>query len=945
VAFPTSSVLDNFNRTDSSTLGANWGSFWGNSNFKISSNAANADSSAWFGNYYNVATYGPNCEVFVTAPVHTTTTYDINLRVQSGTLSAPNCYTLEISAGNTWTLYRTTGGSGTVLGATVTQAMGDGDSFGLEAIGSTIKAYYKASGGSWTEKMSRTDSTYSSAGYLAMDRYGDSGGRKYDDFGGGTVSSGLTPITGRLSTTLDSLTLSSSMVSSFQLSKNLTAYWPMNESSGDALDSFSGKTLTLAGTVDSNTGKVYATAREFTALTAEGFSRSNSDVRFGDVDYTVAFWWYEYSVSEGSAPRMYHYILCSDDSVGGYTFGINHASELFFQSGYGGGQVNPIHLAIPGTVLNTWHFGFAQYIASTNTLSLSIDNQAATTQSFADPQTVGNKSVYIGYDGGANNTMDGRIGPLMMWTRALSDVERGSLYNNGSGLTYIQLIGQLSTITGSLSSTLDNTTLVSRGSVSNKGRLSSALDGIALNARGNFTQATNSGRLSSTLDSVSSDQHGKLSVSGRLSSTLDGVTLNADGSLSNTGRLALTLSDVTSDQHGLLANTGRSSSTLDNTALDAHGILSNTGRLSSALDGVSSDQHGLLSNSGRLISALDNALLSARGNLTQATNSGHLSSTLDDVLLDAHGLLGNTGHLSSSLDSVSLVSLGLLGNTGHLSSSLDSTALDAHGVLGNSGRLSSILSDATPDQHGTLSITGQQSSVLGDAILTATGVLTPIQNFGRLSSTLDNAVLNGQGFGAFPVITGHLTSILSDVTLGAQGNHSNSGRMTSTLDDTFLVSQGKLSLFGQSTTTLDSATLDAHGQVGIFGRQTSTLDDTVLIGRGVQSQPSNSGRLSSTLGDSALLSSGKHAITGHLTTTLDDSVVLGRGYLTPLPITGGLSVVLEGSVLNAYGYHGAYQSSWVGAMATVTLDQYDSVVTLDDYRAVISPQVYAAVIV
>jgi hypothetical protein len=65
----------------------------------------------------------------------------------------------------------------------------NGDKAGIECIGSTIKGYQYTSG-AWTEKISRSDATYGSTGYLGMVQNNTGTSPIMDDFSGGTVVSG-----------------------------------------------------------------------------------------------------------------------------------------------------------------------------------------------------------------------------------------------------------------------------------------------------------------------------------------------------------------------------------------------------------------------------------------------------------------------------------------------------------------------------------------------------------------------------------------------------------------------------------------------------------------------------------------------------------------------------------------------------------------------------------
>ncbi len=193
-SFPTDGMLDNFNRADSASLGSNWGAFSGYSNLDLNGNQcrnpATAGTTAYAGNYYNAAQYGPDCENYLTLAARPTDGAYMMLRV-GGTLSTPNAYAFGLNSGGSGvhSLLRVDSGLPTPLGATFSQALAVGDSIGISAVGSTLSAYYKPSGGNWTLLASRTDSTYSSAGYLAV--ASTVGGWKADDFSGGTVSGGI----------------------------------------------------------------------------------------------------------------------------------------------------------------------------------------------------------------------------------------------------------------------------------------------------------------------------------------------------------------------------------------------------------------------------------------------------------------------------------------------------------------------------------------------------------------------------------------------------------------------------------------------------------------------------------------------------------------------------------------------------------------------------------
>jgi len=184
--FPTTGVLDNFNRADGDD-GANWNStFWGDGSPAIVSNTVWASTSA--SAYWSPATYGPDSEVFETIVTkQSSVRIYLFLRCVNPGASTLDCYTsvFEVSAGTDFfQIRRIDNGATTTLGANMSQEVTNGDSYGLEMIGSTLTQYYKTAG-SWASLGTRTDSTYTAAGNIAHGIYNNV--YRGDDFGGGTV--------------------------------------------------------------------------------------------------------------------------------------------------------------------------------------------------------------------------------------------------------------------------------------------------------------------------------------------------------------------------------------------------------------------------------------------------------------------------------------------------------------------------------------------------------------------------------------------------------------------------------------------------------------------------------------------------------------------------------------------------------------------------------------
>ena len=226
------------------------------------------------------------------------------------------------------------------------------------------------------------------------------------------------------------------------LMNGLVDYWRSNEASGNLLGAYAGKTFTQAGTVGAGPGQVYPTARSYRGPTnLDSFYRNANDVRFGDQDFTIAFWWNQNTTPDGAEPRLYHYIVQQDGFDGGYSIGLNHDNQLFFQSAQFETRTDTLHSDPLGTPNGVWHFGVCWFTAADHVLHMVIDNGTEYTIN-GGVRAIGTNPATIGGNGGTDNTMDGRIGPLMMWNRALTPAERSHLWNNGAGLTYETMSGQ-----------------------------------------------------------------------------------------------------------------------------------------------------------------------------------------------------------------------------------------------------------------------------------------------------------------------------------------------------------------------------------------------------------------------------------------------------------------------------------------------------------------------
>ncbi|MEQ1764644.1 MAG: hypothetical protein ABL984_16055 [Pyrinomonadaceae bacterium] len=194
--FPTTSILDNFNRANENPLGGGWsaGPFWnGDGLHQIISNQVTAASSGFRDAVWNT-NFGVDQEVYITIPTVSTLT-SIGLYCRGTGENSPgftNGYIIaDFTRASGATKIDTTNTPDLATG-TVSGGILDGDSIGLSCVGTAIKVYHKPSAGAWTQIISATTSDQNVSGKLAFTT--DSAAAfRVDDFGGGDVSGGAAP--------------------------------------------------------------------------------------------------------------------------------------------------------------------------------------------------------------------------------------------------------------------------------------------------------------------------------------------------------------------------------------------------------------------------------------------------------------------------------------------------------------------------------------------------------------------------------------------------------------------------------------------------------------------------------------------------------------------------------------------------------------------------------
>lgn len=193
---------------------------------------------------------------------------------------------------------------------------------------------------------------------------------------------------------------------------------------------------------------------------------------------------------------------------------------------------------------------------------------------------------------------------------------------------------------GTLASTLGNTTLAAAGTTTNVGTVSQTLSNVTSAAAGTTTIL---GTLSLNLSAVTLAASGSVGspVSGTVTETLDDTTLSASGTTTIVGTSAQTLANTTLSAAGTTTIVGSVNATIGNDTLAASG----------SVGGAVSGSVGL---------TLANTTLAASGTTTLL---GTVNYTTENTVLAAQGTTSILGTLGVTLVNTTLVATGTSGST------------------------------------------------------------------------------------------------------------------------------------------------------------------------------------------------------------------------------------------------------------------------------------------
>lgn len=193
-----------------------------------------------------------------------------------------------------------------------------------------------------------------------------------------------------------------------------------------------GNTLTNNNSATFNTGKI-GNALYTTAASSQYLSiASNSDVQTGDVDFTIAFWFYQTAVPVDTT------IISKDDTGSNREYLFEIASNsIKFTVWRGGVAKTAEDSPSGGLTAGTWHSCIGYHDATADTVNIQIDDRTpVSTATGGALDAAGSAALQIGARTAISKYWDGRIDDVNIFKKVFSSQDRTDWYNGGTGIEF-----------------------------------------------------------------------------------------------------------------------------------------------------------------------------------------------------------------------------------------------------------------------------------------------------------------------------------------------------------------------------------------------------------------------------------------------------------------------------------------------------------------------------
>jgi hypothetical protein len=219
----------------------------------------------------------------------------------------------------------------------------------------------------------------------------------------------------------------------------LTAYWSLEEASGQRNDSVGTSHLTDVNTVLQAAG-IQGNAALFASATSERLSSTdNAALSVGDIDFTIATWVRLTTLANAgivskwaAGQREYTLFYNHNDHVPNarFTFGVS-------ADGTAAAILDATTFGAPS--INTWYFIVVSHSAAGNVTSIQVNNGTADTLSHSGGVFNGTGDFTIGSILGGTFPLNGRIDETALFKSVLTAEQKTWLYNGGAGRSFAEV--------------------------------------------------------------------------------------------------------------------------------------------------------------------------------------------------------------------------------------------------------------------------------------------------------------------------------------------------------------------------------------------------------------------------------------------------------------------------------------------------------------------------
>jgi len=228
------------------------------------------------------------------------------------------------------------------------------------------------------------------------------------------------------------------VTSSTDLVTGLVAYWKLDESGGNAIDSCGSNTLSLNNAPGTGTGVING-ARTFNGSHQYFTTPTNPFVETGAVDFTFTAW-----VSMTNKTDYHAFIGKQTEDyptyIRDYSLYYDKDFDRFIFQVAGPDAINLTRAmadSLGSPAINTWYFLAGGYDYANGKIWIRVNNGVKQFANFIGPVNRGQAPFMLG---AVNNPLfgyhAGQLDEVGFWKRTLTDNDLDTLYNSGQGLSY-----------------------------------------------------------------------------------------------------------------------------------------------------------------------------------------------------------------------------------------------------------------------------------------------------------------------------------------------------------------------------------------------------------------------------------------------------------------------------------------------------------------------------